>query len=380
MTQPTSDDSRTLTEPSTGKIWRYRLTGLEATIEAGKAEKPRQRSKKFKSTNEALEYLEKEEWKKLKTGYVLQHPDAQLGEPSLHTFVGGGFAGPLLLAGSSDGLLTTRSDRPNDFLMKLSPSGEMEIAATAPDQKLVLDMCFSPELERLYLNADHRILSWDPKEPTRFDSLTHDQKGSASCLSVAGSRVVFFDPPTLVVQDDQAGEHVFETECQPELCNGHTPQLCAALNRDGSILAVCSKPGALSIFRVDDGKELGEIQADFNMIGKLEFDVTGDLLIGLGEYVPWGPLFFDVPSMSLVEPPIEIPRLRPAGMDFAVHPDRRWFALSSWDRLLLFDLDKPQALATFKLEHLAKNSGLRFFGEQLAVRTDLGCLSVYRIQ
>ncbi|QDU39577.1 hypothetical protein Mal4_39220 [Maioricimonas rarisocia] len=367
-------------DPGSGKIWRSTLTGLDATIEAGKPENPRQRAKKFKSTDQAFEYLEKEEWKKLKTGYVLRDPDAQPGAPLLRTYLGGGYTGALPLTQSNNGLFTTRFEQSTDSVLKLAPSGQMEVVAELPEQTLVLDMSYSQELGRLLLNVDHSILSWHPETPKKCDAITDGKGAPASCLSVGGSRLVFFDPPNLVVQDGQADEQVFKTECKPESYGGHAPQLCAALSPDGSVLAVCSKPGALSFFRIDDGKELGEIQADFNMIEKLEFDITGDLLIGLGECVPWGPLFFDVPSMSLVEPPIELPRLREGGMDFALHPDRRWFAVTSWDQVFVFDLNKTQVVATIHLEHLAKRSGVHFVGDQLAVRTDLGCLSLYRIQ
>lgn len=380
MTKPESVGPRTLTEPSSGKIWRYTLTGADANIEAGKPDKPRQRTKKLKSADQAFEYVKKEEWKKLKAGYALRNPGAQSGEPLFQIYAGGDYTGAISLTQSMGDLFMTRCEGSHESVLKLASSGQLQVAAELPENRLVWKMLFSAELGRLLLNVDHSILSWDSETPKKFHTITDRRGALASCLSVGGTRLAFFDPPNVVVQDGVTGEHVFETECHPAMYGGHTPQLCAALNRDGSILAVCSQPGELVIFRVVDGQVLGTIEANFKIIDELEFDTSGELLVGLGMYGPWGPLFFNLSSMSLVDPPFDLPKLTEGATNFAMHPSRRWFAVASWDQVFVFDLAESKLLVTSRLEHLAKRSAVHFLGDQLAVRTDLGCLSVYRIQ
>ena len=380
MTQPSKfRRSRTLTDRASGDIWRYKLTQHDAVIESGKPAKPRTRSKGFPSVEAALKYFDKEEWKKLNAGYVLHDPDPKPGDVSLRTYVGGDYTGSLPLAASNDRVFTTRFEKSSDSLVSLDASGQGEVSVEVPGQRLVLDLCFGSELDRLLLNADHCILSCSLDAPQEFESITKGSGTPASCLAVGGSRVAVYDPPNLIVLDGETGHPITKVDCEPQLYGGHSPQLVAALNRDGSVLAVCATPGELSVIRVSDGEKLGEIRGDFQMIATLAFDPSGERLIGLGQYGPWGPLFFDIDSLSCVESPVELPPLFDGAVDLAVHPIRAWLAVASHDQVFVFDLDQSQPIIEFPVQHLAKRAVVQFFGEQLAVRTDLGCLSIHRL-
>ncbi|MCC9603418.1 hypothetical protein LOC67_22955 [Stieleria sp. JC731] len=371
--------TRSLTDKESGKVWGYTLQGLEATIESGTAAKPRQRAKKFSTADQANDYLVKEEWKKLKAGYTLQNPDAKPGEPLHRVLLGGASTGQLPLVQVGEDLLTTRYDASTDSLVKLTSSGSMSAVAQVPKQSLVLDLCSSAETQRLCVNADHHILAWDPAAPKKFNALNKGKAAPASCMAVGGRRIALYDAPNIVVQDVETSDSVMAIECKPESYGGHTPQLCVALTQDGNQLAVCSKSGMIDVYRVDDGTKIGDIQADFQFIEELQFDSSGTLLVGNGQYGPWGPIFFDLKSMSRIDPPIKLPSLSDGATHFALHPERRMFAVTSMDQLTVFDLDQPKPKRTIVLEHVVKNSGVGFWGDDFAVRTDLGCLTVYRI-
>jgi len=371
--------SRTLLDPNTGKVWRGILQGKDVQIEAGNPEKLRRSTKSFDTKRTAHEYLTKQQWSKLKSGYVLRNPDAASGEPSLHAYVGGGNTGMLALAASDDRIFCCRFEDSNNILLTLDESGNLDQHVEVPDGRLVFDMIYSRDLGRVLLNADHGILSCDPAELNGFETVSEMVQHPASCLSAGGTRVAVFEHPYVVVKDAFNGESIFELECTPELVGGHSHQMCTALNREGDLLAVCSQAGEVGLFDLKSRKQIAEIKGGFEAIEKLEFDATGELLIGLGQYGPWGPLFFDIKTQKLVDSPFALPALVDGSVYFTIDTEKPRLALASADEIHIFDTQSYLHTQTIKLEHVVKRVQACFFGEKIAVRTDYGCLSLYAL-
>ena len=219
---------RKLVDSGSGKIWHACLNGKTVELEAGNPEKPRKREKVLASPDKAREFLLKEQWKKLKSGYVLSNPEAGSGEPVLHYFVPGGYTGMLALAVSGDHVFCCQHAQPGDKLFKIDVNGESSPLWVVPDQSLVFDLEYAESVGRLLLNADHSIRVWDPEQPDDFQTLSTIKGCPASCLSVGGTRVAVYENPNVVVKEILDGKSLFSVECPPELYGGHTHQLTAA--------------------------------------------------------------------------------------------------------------------------------------------------------
>ena len=143
----------------------------------------------------------------------------------------------------------------------------------------------------------------------------------------------------------------------------YTPILCAAISDDGTRLALCCKQNEIQILSVLDGscgKILSEIKGDSGILDKICFLPDGS-------------------------------RLRPAWLqgecaqasDFCLSEDGSRLAIISYGKAHIVDLKSTNLTLSFELEHVVKRCEAKFENsngsKNLAVRTDYGCFSLYRV-
>ena len=369
---------------SGGDRLNLRVEGQILLSESIKNGKTRQTQKEFANADEAQKACAKKEWESLKKGYVLQNANAKAGEASLHVYIGGGYTGALAFAGAEGDLFVYKcggykeGGALDDFLIRLDASGAVK-------QQTLLPKPLAWQAERageiLLLDLDHFIFKFDPtsgefsdlsqwlsfKNSKEFTSFVCAAKDTAA-FAMFGQIFTF-----------RSGEISPLAEYKSEM-KSYTPILCAALDGDGMRLALHCKQNEIKIISTLNGEALNEIRGDFGIFDKICFLADGSVL-GKERYT--GKLvYLDAASGE---------RLKPAWLqgecaeadEFCVSADGSRLALINYDKARIIDLKSGNLQLSFELSHVVKRCEAKFErinGEEfLAVRTDYGYFSLYRV-
>ncbi|WP_103598108.1 hypothetical protein [Campylobacter concisus] len=343
-----------------------------------KGGKTKQSKKEFASETEAIKACVKKEWESLKKGFILQDSEAKAGEASLHVYIGGGYTGALSFAGLRDEIYVYKSggpkdgDKPSDILVRLDRSGAIK-------EQIVLPKPLAWDAERagenLLLDLDHEIYIFEPKE-AKFREILAEQnvkKGSeiASFICASNDVAVFGMFGQIFTFYEGKILKIGEYKCSEK---SYAPILCAALNADASMLALCTKENELQILNVKNGEILSELRAEFGVLDKICFLDENTLL--LRQY-PENKLFcLDIKSAKVTKQHwIKDEYLRVS--EFCVEAGK--LVVIDQSRGYAINLKSGNAMAEFTLDHVVKNCEAKFIDGKLAVRTDYGCFSLYEI-
>ena len=369
---------------SGGDRLNLRVEGQILLSESVKNGKTRQTQKEFASIDEAQKAYVKKEWESLKKGYVLQNADAKAGKASLHVYIGGGYTGALAFASAKGEFFVYKcggykeGGALGDFLIRLDASGAVK-------QQIVLPKPLAWQAERageiLLLDLDHFIFKFDPasgefsdlsqglsfKSSKEFTSFVCAAKDTAA-FAMFGQIFTF-----------RSGEISPLAEYRSEMKN-YTPILCAALDADSTRLALFCKQNEIKILNTLNGEILNEPRGDFGIFDKICFLADGSLL-GKERYT----------SKLVCLDAASGERLNPAWLrdecaeadEFCVSADGSRLALINYDKARIIDLKSGDSRLSFELSHVVKRCEAKFecinSEEFLAVRTDYGCFSLYRV-
>nr|WP_314166954.1 hypothetical protein [uncultured Campylobacter sp.] len=367
-----------------GDRLNLRVQGKILLSESVKNGKTRQTQKEFASAGEAQKACVKKEWESLKKGYVLQNANAKAGEASLHVYIGGGYTGALAFAGTEGELFVYKcggykeGGALDDFLIRLDASGAVK-------QQTLLPKPLAWQAERvgeiLLLDLDHFIFKFDPASG-EFSDLSQglsfkNSKEFTSFVCAAKDTAAFAMFGQIFTL--RGGEISPLAEYKSEMKN-YAPILCAALDGDGTRLALCCKQNEIKILSTLNGEILNELGGDFGIFDKICFLADGSLL-GKERYT----------SKLVCLDTASGERLKPAWLwdecakadEFCVSAGGSRLALISYDKARIIDLKSGNLQLSFELSHVVKRCEAKFErinGEEfLAVRTDYGCFSLYRI-
>lgn len=346
--------------------------------------KTRQTQKEFANADEAQKACVKKEWESLKKGYVLQNADAKAGEASLHVYIGGGYTGALAFAGAEGELFVYKcggykeGGALDDFLIRLDASGAIK-------QQTLLPKPLAWQAERageiLLLDLDHFIFKFDPARG-EFSDLSQglsfkNSKEFTSFVCAAKDTAAFAMFGQIFTL--RGGEISPLAEYKSEM-KSYTPILCAALDADGTRLALCCKQNEIKILSTLNGEILNEIRGDFGIFDKICFLADGSVL-GKERYT--GKLVcLDTASGERLNPVWLRDECAEAD-ELCISEDGSRLALISYDKARIIDLKSGNLQLSFELSHVVKRCEAKFKRindeEFLAVRTDYGCFSLYRV-
>ena len=374
---------------ASGDRLNLRVQGQILLSESVKNGKTRQTQKEFASTDEAQKACAKKEWESLKKGYVLQNADAKAGEASFHVYIGGGYTGALAFAGAGDDFFVYKcggykeGGALDDFLIRLDVSGAVK-------QQIVLPKPLAWQAERageiLLLDLDHFIFKFDPARG-EFSDLSQglsfkNSKEFTSFVCAAKDTAAFAMFGQIFTL--RGGEISPLAEYRSEM-KSYAPILCAALDADGTRLALHCKQNEIKILNTTTlnascGEILNEIKGDFGIFDKICFLADGSVL-GKERYA--GKLVcLDAASGER----LNLAWLRDEcgeADELCVSADGLRLALISYDKARIIDLKSGNLQLSFELSHVVKRYEAKFErinGEEfLAVRTDYGCFSLYKI-
>ena len=243
-----------------GDRLNLRVQGQILISESIKNGKTRQTQKEFANADEAQKACVKKEWESLKKGYVLQNAGAKAGEASLHIYIGGGYTGALAFAGASDELFVYKcggykeGGALDDFLIRLDASGAVKQQTLLP-KPLAWQAVLAGEI--LLLDLDHFIFKFDPATG-EFSDLSKDisfknSKEFTSFVCAAKDTAAFAMFGQIFTF--RGGEISPLAEYRSEM-KTYTPILCAALDADGTRLALCCKQNEIKILSTLSGEIL----------------------------------------------------------------------------------------------------------------------------
>lgn len=336
-------------------------------------------TKTLSDAKAALEWAEKEEWARLKKGFLLVDPNASPGEPRMHVHLGGGYTGAIALAAFEGRLLCNRNATVqrgiagDDELVLLDADGTMTRTASAPPKHLVWEAVYVPEMQRVLLRCDRTIHLFDPK------ACTVEPLGVAgSLLAVSRTRIVRVEPSEVAVTDLGARDDVLRLPVTAEIVSGST-QMCAALSEDGSLLALCHRKGEVDLIDVASGAHKTSWACGFSHVEKLAF--SGRWLVARGTRGHWTLRAFDLvtnaPRADWTE------AARPWEDARACHAfllDAERLVVMQGKKITVFDLATMNPLLRFTADHVVRSGNLAWFGpDTLAVRTDYGAVSLYAL-
>ncbi|MFC2427418.1 MAG: WD40 repeat domain-containing protein [Campylobacter sp.] len=368
---------------ASGDRLNLRAEGQILASESIKNGKTRQTQKEFESIDETQKACVKKEWESLKKGYVLQNANAKVGEASLHVYIGGGYTGALAFAGAGGEFFVYKcggykeGGTLDDFLVRLDASGAVK-------QQTLLPKPLAWHAERagevLLLDLDHDIFKFNPQtgEFTNvFKELKIKRNGDiTSCVCASGETAAFAAYGQIYVLRDGG----FSSLGKYKTDSGCGAAFCIALSTDGAKLALSCKQNEIKILNALNGEILNEIRGDFGIFDKICFLADGSLL-GKERYA--GKLVcLDAASGERLEPAWLRGEYTEAD-ELCVSADGLRLALINYDKARIIDLKSGNLQLIFELSHVVKRCEAKFErinGEEfLAVRTDYGCFSLYKI-
>ena len=366
---------------ASGDRLNLRVEGKILLSESVKNGKSRQTQKEFESIDEAQKACIKKEWESLKKGYVLQNSDAKAGEASLHVYIGGGYTGALAFAGAEGEFFVYKcggykEEDSVDFLTRLSADG-----AIRGDIILPKPLAWHAERvgEILLLDLDHDIFKFNPKtdEFTNvFKELKIKRNGDiTSFICASGETAAFAAYGQIYLLKDGGFSYLGKYKTD----SGCGAAFCVALSTDGMRLALSCKQNEIKITSTINGEILNEIKGDFGALSDVCFLKDGSLLGR--EYYEGGLVFFD--AVGSRQTPAWLRGECAKAQKLCVSADGLRLALINYDKARIIDLKSGNLQLSFELSHVVKRCEAKFErinGEEfLAVRTDYGCFSLYKI-
>ena len=369
---------RELVNFDSGERLRLSVEGNALVSVSQKSGKTKQSKKEFASETEAKKACVKKEWESLKKGFVMQNSETKAGEPCLHVYIGGGYTGALSFASVRDEIYVYKSGgqkdggKPSDILVRLDRSGAIK-------EQIVLPKPLAWDAERagenLLLDLDHEIYIFEPNG-AKFREILAEQnvkKSSeiASFICAANDMAVFGMFGQIFTFCEGKISKIGEYKCSEK---SYAPILCAALNADASMLALCTKENEVQILNAKNGEILSELRVEFGALDKICFLDENTLLIR--QYLEDKLLSLDIKSAKVTKQPwIKDEYLRAS--EFCVEAGK--LVVIDQGRAYAINLKSGNAMAEFTLDHVVKSCEAKFIDGKLAVRTDYGCFSLYEI-
>ena len=369
-----------LIDKHSNKVINLTLNDKILISETGKDNKLKTTEKEFLSRDEALKYFYKKEWEALKKGFVLNNENAELGQPTLHKFIGGAYTGALALENSPIGIFVYEDKMQNaesvGTINLIDNIGSL-LKTIALPKSLAWNMEYSAGRNSLILDLDHYIYEFDIENGT-FNNLGQEKSYVDSFISVAKDKIAFATLGKLCILDNQ-NKIIHASGYEVEVIKGTTP-FCGKLSNDGKLLAFHNQVGEIQIIDAKNGNLLSKINGTFEMVFQLEFANDNKLLVVREQYGTWGMRYFDLSTNEEIEmKDLEIPEFTKEVNAFCFNTDQTKLVLLQRVTAYVFDFTNKKLLSSFKIEHLGKKCEIKFVGEKLGVRTDYGCFSLYKV-
>ncbi|MFI1032608.1 WD40 repeat domain-containing protein [Streptomyces sp. NPDC020951] len=368
--------TRHLNDPATGRTWTSHCAdGVVETLAGSPG-----RERRTRKEGAGPEYALKQEWARLRKGFVLTDPMAAPGEPVMHRYLGPAYTGAMVAEAVEGRLLCNRFDDTDkrERLLLVDEDGGLADSVSMPAGRLAWQARHVPELKRLLVRGDHQVFA-GPVPFGEFEALTAHNRHPVSFLGGAGTRAVWYAEPDVVVTELADGSELFRETVPAATHGGHSLQMEGALSPDGTLLAYCARPGEVIVREVADGRVRHTWSGGFAMVAKLLFTPDGTRLIAQDRYGTWRWHCLDLTDGTHPTGwPLPFDSARG---DLAIDAGGDRLAVSHRDEVQVLDLAELRLLLRFPIEHSVRRSALTWVGDgRLGVLTDAGMASLYAVE
>lgn len=335
-------------------------------------------TKTFEEDQEAEKQFLKKEWELLKKGAVMRAPDAALGHPLMHAFMGKWYTGCLSFEATPHGVYVYRSGEDmKDELLRVAEDGVIMEVLALP-KPLAWEIRYDTQRNQLLLDLDHYIYEYDFASAD-FKLLTGPLEKPGSFAAVAGGVRVYATHPKYYISQAPYSERV-EYALELEFVNGSLP-LCAALSPDGQWLALHNDVGLIKLINTADHSNVKVLTGDFKTAEQLLWTKDSSQLIvheaGFGKQLR----IFDIAGEE--ENSYEgllLPTYSQDVTNCCLSADNALLVCTQRTHAYVFDFVQKNFLYSFPLQHVVKRAQIRFIADRkLGVRSDYGCFSIYQL-
>lgn len=372
---------RKLHDPVSAKTWETVGDGNQVHILSGKPGKQKRDTKRFETDDDARKWAEKQEWARLKKGFVLVDAQARPGEPSLLCYLGGAYTGAMTITRTDELILCNRylddasQGCEGDELIFIDAKAGICARQNLSSMGLLWEVRATSRQGQKVLRMDTGIFTRtiDDSMPTLISERTETAPGF---FSIAGTLTAWHAAGTLEARDLSSGQTLLRQPLTATMHGGHTPQMAGALSPDGRRLAVCSVPGEIQYLDVLSGEVAARHQGDFEMIAKMHWTADGRWIIALETYGKWRLMCFDAasgeprPDWTLQD---DMSR-----SDFAISTDGSQLAITHRGHISIYDLSDMKIRRHFRFDHVVRSASVAWTASNaVSVRTDYGCVGTY---
>ncbi|MCC9042725.1 hypothetical protein LNQ81_08505 [Myroides sp. M-43] len=339
-------------------------------------------TEKTMSNDEAgLKEYDKKRFATLKKGYVELNDKPKKGEAFMHYYVGGGYTGCLSFTKVADAFYIYKCVEDNvDVIMCVDKAGRVIREDISVAKRLVWDMEYISSSNEILLDLDHHIYLYNVDTGEFTKVLESPKRASNSVLTILNNQIAFGSGKQLKVWSRQK-EDVFVRELTLADYHHNTP-FSIALTGDGKLLAIHTKVGEIEVIEISTGEVVQIIKGGFEIVKQMRFVEDGTTLAIREMYGDWALYFYSVTTGEMIEKKgLQIVNhVRSHQVDaFCFNEDESLLVQKNMTTAYVFDYRKEKLLYSFELEHCVKSAELKIIEEQLAVRTDYGCFSLYRV-
>lgn len=355
-----------LVNSKTQKEWLIELNGNEVNA-------PRI-SKSFPNREEALEFFEKKEWEKIKKGFVVENPEAKKGDVIFHRREGTQYTGTAgLTAGDSKVFYTQfqdSSDSDNIYLIDLG--GKVLEHIALPQNGLVFKAQFYKGAT-YFLNIDHQVYEFNSMKKT-FEPLSDIPEKPLSVLSLSENLLCFNRNEEVIVKDLSSEKELFRQELQSELYEGHSTQFAGAVCSKAMKLITCSNNEEIIIWDLKTGEKNLSIPGPFKLVKDIQINSEGSHFFIQEIYNQSKIRCFEVSSGKE-----NLKNCHNEVRAYSVHPNQNALSYFSYGKIHVVEIPSGNEILSFSPLHVVKSLSLHFFDSFLALKSDYGCMSLYKI-
>lgn len=366
---------RSLYLPQTNKTWTISIEDYH-TYTVTNGGKPREKEHADQET--AIAYAQKEVWTRLKKGMIYVNADAVAGEPKLHRYTSRGYTGSMPITNwrETDSCCYSyiEGQFEREMILSITADGEQQKIYAIEDSDMSYEIVAVPELNMLFLNRSHTIVSMD-LDTGECKKRTQPGPNYSSTLAVAQSHAVWADGQNLIVYELEQGKIYKSFPITVEMYNNHTPLLCATLSIDGSKLAYCTDSSVINVIDLETEQQMIIQKPVASLTDQLAFSADNTTLFALEQYAAWSAYAYDLQGADGANVIWELSEAKSIAYD----AKRNWIALHKYGQIEIYDASSFQLVISFPLEHIVKQCSLVFTGSSLAVYTDYGCVSMYQL-
>ncbi|WP_022885688.1 hypothetical protein [Glaciibacter superstes] len=311
--------------------------------------------------------------RRLRAGLILTAPDAAKGEPMLHRSVGRRYTGALPLVSDGQSLYTTDGD---GVLVVIDPAtGHCDKLWTPEENAIIWQIMCHNGRNGLIARTDGAIHLLGANVRQRHEgSWLNDAAAEQGLLMVAS-----LSDQTVTLERIEDGDMIVRAPVSPELYRGHTPLLRAALAADASTLAWSDAQSKVQVQLVGE-TGIRAVPIPSGLVESIALSSDGStVFVVINSNAAMRIVARDTRTGEPLPgwTDIEGTRLDLALSDEALGDGR--VAVLSDSVVTIRAESGGEPTATFPLDHVVHRAGIAWHGSDLAVRTDSGCLSLYRV-